>query len=166
MSLTFYNNFWNFGDDSNLRAGTNPPYTISDFTAFYPQFGNDSQGNPVVPPAVIQTFITMANAKIQQTRWRSEWSFAMGLLVAHYCTLWLQTQVSPDNGGAGVAQAGQAQGVVANESAGDVSVGYDPKLPGADSPLLAGWGDLHLTTYGQQLLSRARMVGKGGMFIY
>ena len=158
MSWDGMNSLVNLGDGSNLKSGANPAYAVSDFTTFYPQFGNDSSGNPVVPTAVMTTFITMANAQLQSQRWQTAWSWAMGLFVAHYCTLWLQASTSPDNGGGAVGTAGGASGVVTSKSAGGVSQSRDPKLPGADSPLLAGWGDLHLTKFGQQLLSRARIV--------
>ncbi|WP_436663553.1 DUF4054 domain-containing protein [Alicyclobacillus acidoterrestris] len=158
---SFYNPFWNFGSGSNLRAGTNPSYTVADFVAFYPQFGTDSNGNYVVPQTVIQTFIDMAGASIQQARWRGAWQVAMGLFVAHFCTLYLQTSADPNSGAAAVFEAGRAQGVLSGESVGDVSYSADSSVTSVD-----GWAEWNATEYGKQLATLARMYGKGGMQIW
>ncbi|MCL6442065.1 MAG: DUF4054 domain-containing protein [Alicyclobacillus sp.] len=154
------NGFFVFGDGSNLRSGTNPPYGVSDLLSFYPQFGNDSEGNPIISTTMIQAFIDMANNCIQQARWRSAWQIAMGLFVAHFCTLYLQSQADPNSGAAAVMEAGRARGVITSESVGDVSVSTE-NLSDLD-----GWAAWNLTVYGQQLATMARLVGKGGIYIY
>lgn len=159
--FTDANGFFNFGSGGNLRTGGNPPYAVGDFTSFYPQFGNNSQSQPVVPVAVIQAFINMANACVQQARWRSMWQVAMGLFVAHFCTLYLQTAADPNSGAAAVFEAGRAQGVITGESVGDVSYSADANLSDLD-----GWAAWKLTAYGQQLASMGKLVGKGGMYVY
>jgi hypothetical protein len=166
FQLTDANGFFEFGDGSNIQIGTNPAYAVSDFLAFYPQFGPNSLGTPVVPTAVLQTFITLACTVLQQSRWQSMWALAVGWYVAHFCTLYLQSMADPDGGAAAVFASGRSQGVIMSKSVGDVSVSYDPNLSGRDQPSLAGWGAFHLTVYGQQLITSARLVGKGGMYIY
>lgn len=159
---SFYNSFWNFGSGSNLRSGTNPAYAVNDFTTFYPQFGNDSNNNPiVVPQSVIQAFIDMANASLQQARWHSAWQTAMNLYVAHFCTLYLQTSADPNSGASAVFEAGKAQGVLSGESVGDVSYSSDVNIASVD-----GWAMWNLTAYGQQLATLAKLYGKGGMQIW
>lgn len=166
MQLADANGFFSFSDGSNLRIGTNPPYATTDFLAFYPQFGNNTSGIPVVPVAVLQTFITLANSSLQQARWNAMWTLAMGWYVAHFCTLYLQSLADPNGGAAAVFEAGRAQGVITSKSVGDVSVAYDPNLAGRDTPTMAGWGAYHLTVYGQQLITSGRLVGKGAMYVY
>lgn len=160
MSLTDANGFFEFGGGSNLRTGTNPPYALTDFLTAYPQFGNNAQGVAMVPSTVVQTFINLANASLQQSRWHSAWQIAMGWYVAHFCTMFLQGTADPNSGAAAVLEAGRAQGFITSESVGDVSASQNPVLPGMDA-----WAAWQLTVYGQQLLTMGRMVGKGGMFI-
>lgn len=161
QGYSFSNSFVDFGDASNLRQGANPSYAITDFTSFYPQFGNNAQGTPVVPTAVIQTFLNMANASIQQTRWRSIWQLAMSLYIAHFCTLYLETTADPNSGASAVFEAGRAQGVLTGESVGDVSYSVDANIASVD-----GWAAWNSTEYGKQLATFARMVGMGGMGIW
>lgn len=164
--LTDANGFYSYGDGSNLRKGTNPPYAVSDFTTFYPQFGVNSDGLSIVPVAVIQTFIDEANARIQQARWHSQWQRGMRLYIAHYCTLWLKTSVSPDNGVGAVLNAGKAEGVITDKSVGDVHVSFDTNLSGRDQPFMPGAGDFHLTEYGRMYATLRKQFGLGGMHIY
>lgn len=150
------NGLFTYSDGSNLRTGTNPTYAVSDFLSTYPQFGN-----AIVPQTVIQQFITMANASVQQARWRAAWQTAMGFFVAHFCTLYLQTAADPNSGAAAVFEAGRAQGVITGESVGDLSYSADVNAGSVD-----GWAAWNLTAYGQQLATLARMYGKGGMYIW
>jgi hypothetical protein len=160
------NGFFMFGSGSNILTGTNPAYATTDFLAFYPQFGNNSEGVPVVPTTVLQAFVTLATNTLNQARWQSMWAMAIGWYVAHFCTLYLQSVADPNGGAAAVFEAGRAQGVITSKTVGDVSVSYDPNLAGRDTPTMAGWGAFHLTVYGQQLITMGRLVGKGGMYIY
>lgn len=165
MSINFpftdANGFFAFGSGSNLRTGSNPPYAVSDFLSFYPQFGTDSSGNYIVPETVIQNFVNMASASIQQTRWRSWWTFGMATFIAHFCTLYLETMADPNSGAAAVFEAGRAQGVVSNEDVGDVSYSADVNIGAVD-----GWANWNSTSFGRQFAARARIVGKGGMYVW
>ncbi|GLG02172.1 hypothetical protein Alches_22130 [Alicyclobacillus hesperidum subsp. aegles] len=153
--------FYSFGDGSNIRQGTNPPYAVSDFLAVYPQFGTDANGNAIVPQSVLQTFVTLASSVLQQVRWRSYWQIAMGLFVAHFATLYLQSMADPNSGAAAVFEAGRAQGVITGESVGDVSYSADTSAANVD-----GWAAWNLTSYGQQLATIGRLVGRGGMYVW
>lgn len=153
---SFYNDFWNFGSGSNLRSGTNPPYAVSDFTDFYPQFTNS-----VIPANVMQAFIDEANAGLSQARYHSAWTRAMALFVAHLCTLYLESYVDPASSAQSVADAGRAQGISTSQSVGDVSESVD--IIAVTDP---AWGDLNLTSYGQQLIRLGKLYGKGGMQIW
>lgn len=155
------NRFYVFNGGSNIRVGANPAYAVTDFIAFYPQFGAGTNGAYVVPQAVIQSFIDMANACIQQKRWHSMWKMAMGWFVAHFCTLYLQTSADPNSGAATVFEAGRAQGVITGESVGDISYSVDTNIASID-----GWAAWNLTAFGQQLATMGKLAGKGGMFVY
>ncbi len=154
FSLVDANGFFAYPDGSNIQQGTNPSYAVSDFLAFYPQFASSPN------QSIIQTFISMANASLQQTRWQTGWQFAMSLYVAHFCTLYLQTLTYAPTAVA-VFEAGKAQGVITSESAGDVSYSSDANI--ASVP---GWAAWNLTVYGQQLATIGKLMGKGGMFVY
>ena len=89
------------------------------------------------------------------------WKIATGLFVAHFCTLCLESLASPDSGAAAVISAGQARGVIASESASDVSASYDTSIAND----MNGWAAWKLTSYGMQLATQARIVGMGGMMV-
>lgn len=163
MSLTDANGFFEFGDGSNLRTGTNPPYALSDFTAMYPQFGANAQGQYLVPATVIQAYINLANASLQESRWHDSWQLAMGWFVAHFCTLYLQGTADPNSGAGAVLAAGQAKGLDTSQSVGDVSASTDYNAIAKD---LDGWAAWTLTIYGQQLATMGKLMGKGGMYVY
>ncbi|MCR8981641.1 DUF4054 domain-containing protein [Brevibacillus laterosporus] len=151
------------GVASNIRTGSNPLFTFEDFIAVYPQFGANADGNYVIPQMIIQMFIDLANECINQARWHSYWTVAMGWFVAHFCTLYMQGTADPNSGAAGVLKAGQTRGLATSKSAGDVSVSTDYSVIAQD---LDGWAAWKLTIYGQQLATIGRLVGKGGMYIY
>ncbi|MGG3012292.1 DUF4054 domain-containing protein [Brevibacillus parabrevis] len=151
------------GIASNIRTGSNPPFAFDDFVAMYPQFGPDGAGNYVVPPEIVQMYIDLANACILEPRWHSYWKVAMGWFIAHFLTLYVQGTADPNSGAAGVLRAGEARGLIASKSVGDVSVSRDYSAIGND---LDGWAGWKLTTFGQQLATIGKIVGKGGMYVY
>lgn len=87
----------------------------------------------------------------------------MGWFMAHFLTLYLQSMVKADASAKQVVAAGQARGLVASKSAGDLSVSYDYSSVTQD---LDGWAAWKLTPYGQQLAAMGRIVGKGGMYVW
>lgn len=50
--------------------------------------------NPPVPMAVIQLYLNLAYACLVQARWQEVWMVGMGLFIAHYLTLYAQTDAS------------------------------------------------------------------------
>jgi hypothetical protein len=148
---------------SNIRFGDNPAYGIADFIAIYPQFGTvaeDGNFTGVIPQAVLQMFINLASSCIQQVRYFDLWPFAMALFVAHYATLYLQASTPTGANAKAVAQAGMAKGVQVSKGVGDASTSYQSLVAGWES-----WGSWNLTTFGQQLITQASIVGMGGMYI-
>lgn len=151
------------GDASNIRTGSNPPFSFADFIEMYPQFGPDTNTLYLVPQVITQMYIDLADACIKEARWHSYWKIAMGWFIAHFCTLYLQGTADPNSGAAAVLAAGQAKGLNTSESVGDVSVSMDYNSIGED---LNGWAAWKLTIYGQQLGTIGKLVGMGGMYVY
>lgn len=114
-----------------------------------------------VPQAVIQLYINLASACLQQVRWLELWPMAMALYVAHFLTLYLQSEGNPTSTPGQIAISGLSKGIAVSKAAGDVSVSYETLLSN-----MADWGSWALTTYGQQLVTFARVIGSGPMYIY
>lgn len=151
------------GSASNIKASTNPPFTLDNFYEVYPQFGKNKEGNYAVPTIVSEMYLDMANSCIKESRWHNHWKFGMCLFIAHFCTLYLQGLADVNGGIAGIVEAGKAKGVDTSISVGDVSVSTDYSIVTSD---LNGWNGWSLTTYGQQLITLGRLLGKGGMYVY
>jgi len=158
---------------SNLRTGDNPVYTLNDFYAMYPAYGprevppeppaTDPTITYLVDPAIVEMYIGLADAVVRESRWRKQWKFAMGLFVTHFLTLYLQSMADANSTAAQVVAAGQARGLITSKSVGDVSASYDFS---AIAQGLDGWAAWNLTTFGQQYATLARMIGKGGMYVW
>ena len=111
---------------------------------------------------VIQMYINLANACIMQARWNTSWQIAMGWFIAHFCTLYMQSMVTPNSPASAVLAAGQAKGLDTSQSVGDVSVSTDYNSIGED---LNGWAAWKLTVFGQQLATMGKFIGKGGIYV-
>jgi hypothetical protein len=72
----------------------------------------------------------------------------------------VQAFTSGQPNGASIAAQGLAGGIQSSKTVGDVSVSY------ATLDSLKGWGALQLTSYGQQLVTMACVVGAGPMVVY
>jgi len=148
---------------SNIVSGTNPSYVVADFVSLYPQFGPDVNDKYVVPETILQVFIDLANVCILQARYKSSWQLCMGLFVAHWATMWLQSTADAGSPAAKVIAIGQAKGLRVSKSVGPISTSIDYNTVAQD---LDGWAAWKLTTFGQQLATMAKMFGKGGMMIW
>ena len=145
---------------SNIGQGTGT-YTSTMFMSDFPQFFlNGSEC--FAPESVLELFVAQANSSIQSDRWAEGWRYACGLYVAHYLTLYLQSYADDPTTFSQAAATGSVSGVVKRATLGDSSVEYDTS---AVTAATAEWGDLNATSYGQQLATRARLVGMGGMTV-
>ena len=144
---------------SNGRpVGNNATFTVEDFFKFYPHFRG------TVEPFLVTQFIGMADTTVSESRWGASWTFGMGLFVAHFATLYLQTMTpTPDATAAQVVTAAQSRGLQTSKSVGDISTGYDYSVM---TQAVDGWGLFKATQYGQQFASMARMLGKGGFAVW
>ena len=147
---------------SNIKSGTNPPFTKEDLYAMYPQFGVDSEGNQAIPETMIEMYIEVADNLIKETRFHKSWKLCMCLCIAHFLTLYVQGLSDLDSGTEGILKAGTVRGLDTSVSVGDVSVSTDYSLTVSNISGYEGW---KLTSYGQQLITFAKMYGKGGMMI-
>lgn len=136
-------------------------YTVEQFREDYPQFFN-SEGYFLGSLPMLEQIIQMANLSIQPDKWLESWRYAVGLYVAHYCTLYLRTYAESSATPAQAAASGALVGVVQSATLGDSSVSYDT------SALTKGtedWGDLNATTYGQMLANKAKLIGMAGTLV-
>lgn len=143
-------------DASNIKIGENPEYTVDDFYAFYPQFKDQ------VPENVVEAFVNLASANINIKRWNKSWEFGMALFIAHFLTLYVKTSGTIDDPQTNLA-SGLVRGIQTSKSVDGVSVSYDVSSVLTE---LDGWGSYKLTEYGIQLLTMARLLGKGNMYVF
>ncbi len=145
-------------------VGESGTYTVGMFLEDFPQFSK-SGTNPresLVPEGIIGIFIKDANQSILPSRYFESWRYAAGLYVAHFSTLYLKTYSEGSATAVQAAGRGQQTGLISEASMGDTSIKYDNE---AVTLAMAKWGSWNATQYGQQLISMARMIGMGGMYV-
>ena len=157
---------------ANLPApGEKGIYTAEMFLTDFPQFTKKvmpteeeevPQKESLVPSAMLELFIGNANSSILPSRYCDMWRYAAGLYVAHFCTLYLKTYSDGSASAAQAAAKGQQTGLVREAAMGDTTISYDNT---AVTEATAKWGSWNATQYGQQLISMARMIGMGGMYV-
>jgi hypothetical protein len=142
---------------SNVKEGENPSFTADDFLAFYRQFEGQ------LDSFVLDQFVAMAHACVQEARWHESWHLGMCLYIAHFATLFLETMTGNNPSAEEVVSAARVRGLQTSKSVGDVSVSYDFGHIQND---LKGWAAWDLTSFGAQFATLARMLGKAGMYVY
>lgn len=144
---------------ANMRRGVNPPYTIADFFKFYPQF----QGLIELPVEAVEMYIGLANSYVNIKRWKNSWKLGMHLFTAHFCTLYIQSFSPVGSSAREVMASAQAKGLITSKGVGDVSVSYDfsSAVNGLD-----GWANWTSTSFGIQLASIGKILGKGNSWVY
>lgn len=116
----------------------------------------------LVPTAMLDLFISNANSSILPSRYCDMWRYAAGLYVAHFCTLYLKAYSDGSLSAMQAAAKGQQTGLVSEATMGDTSIKYNNE---AITAAMVKWGSWNATQYGQQLVSLARMIGMGGMYV-
>ncbi|WP_143321034.1 DUF4054 domain-containing protein [Clostridium sp. HBUAS56010] len=146
-------------------------YTKEMFLTDFPQFKKkqvsqeeeeESQIVSLVPDSMLQVFINNSNASILPSRYGDIWRYAAGLYVAHFSALYLKTYSDGSATPARAAATGQQTGLVKEATMGDTTIRYDNE---AITEASAKWGSWNATQYGQQLVTMARMIGMGGMYV-
>lgn len=153
-----------FKGASNVILTDNPEFTVEDFRSVFPVFAvNDaneaSEGK--IPFAVYNLFKSMADAAIKYDRYFSNWKYLMCLYIAHYLTLYLQTQQG-DEDLASALRGALPLGIASSKSVDGLSVSYD--FMGVTDKM-NDYGTWKLTLYGQQLITLTKIFGHGGMWV-
>ena len=142
------------GPERPLRGitGGSDPITLSEFTAFYPQFAG------FTPAIVVSAYLDQANARFSSFT-REDAEEARRLYVAHKLTRYAGTALPEGRSPAKeqLAAAGQGQQRIATKKAEEVSVAY---ATGASSAVYTGLADLQETSYGLELLSLVRLYAR------
>jgi hypothetical protein len=117
--------------------------------------------SPVVPLPVLNAYIHLASGAILQVRYQEMWSFCMALYVAHYLTLWLNSQGSgTTTTGGQLAAQGLAMGIGISKHVGDVSIASQALV------MPEAFASYALTSYGQQLVTFAKALGSGPVWLW
>lgn len=150
---------------SNMpAAGESGTYTPEMFLQDFPQFtrsGSETKES-LIPESMLGLFISNANKSIVPSRYFEMWRYAAGLFTAHYCALYLKTYSDGSVSTVQAAAASQQTGLVKQAEMGDTSITYDNQ---AITAATEKWGSWNATQYGQQLVTMARLIGMGGMYV-
>ncbi len=141
---------------SGIKPENDHQYTEEQFLRMYPQF------KTVIPAEVLESYLELTNAVVSERRFGAMWKRACGLFAAHMLTLWLKAYQEPGTPAAEVVSACTAAGVITSESADGVSYSMDTST----LQDLAGWADFKLTLFGVQYASLARLLSRGGMYVW
>ena len=148
---------------ANIREGENPPFSVDDFKAVYPQFWADDV-KALLPDEVIEMYAGFAYAIVNIARYHESWKVCMCLVIAHFLILYLRVfSPNPAPTAADIIKAGETRGLVASKSVDGVSVNYDYSAALAD---LDGWAAWKTTEYGVQFLTLAKVYNLGGMRVW
>ena len=149
-----------FGNPSNIILTDNPPFDLDDFQEIFPVFNieaaestEDIDLTTTIPYAVFSLFLSMANQSIKYDRYKGLWKYMMCLYIAHYMTLFLETQKGSENNALALANS-MPKGVATSKSVDSLSISYDMMDVTSD---FSGFGTYKLTAYGQQLITLCKM---------
>lgn len=149
---------------ANVPApGERGDYTLAMFQADHPEFfsGADPPA-PLLPENMLQIFINQANTSVLPSRWSDMWELAAGLYVAHFAALYLKTYNPGQSSANQTVMSATPTGLVSSAKMGDTSLNFD------NAAITEGtkeWGAWNSTVYGQQLVTYARLIGMGGMYV-
>lgn len=153
-----------FKGASNVILTDNPEFTLSDFREIFPVFAVNDEGeadDDKIPNAVFNLFKAMADGAIKYKRYFTNWKYLMCLYIAHYLTLFLQTQNGEEDSVAALRGA-LPMGIASSKSVDGLSVSYD--FMGVTNGM-EDYGTWKLTVYGQQLITLTKIFGHGGMWV-
>ena len=141
---------------SNIKKEEHPEYTKETFLLLYPQFRG------VLPDAALDMYVDLGLSCVNYRRFNRMWKAAIGLFIAHFCTLYLQSMQPEGTDASQVLASASSAGMVTSESADGVSYSRD----GSALNDLNGWAAFKMTTYGVQFATMAKLVGRGGMYVW
>lgn len=141
---------------SNIKKEEHPEYTKETFLLLYPQFRG------VLPDAALDMYVDLGLSCVNYKRFNRMWKTAIGLFIAHFCTLYLQSMQPEGTEASQVLASASSAGMVTSESADGVSYSRD----GSALNDLNGWAAFKMTTFGVQFATMAKLVGRGGMYVW
>nr|DAG76990.1 MAG TPA: head to tail adaptor [Caudoviricetes sp.] len=141
---------------SNIKKEEHPEYTKETFLLLYPQFRG------VLPDAALDMYVDLGLSCVNYKRFNRMWKAAIGLFIAHFCTLYLQSMQPEGTDASQVLASASSAGMVTSESADGVSYSRD----GSALNDLNGWAAFKMTTFGVQFATMAKLVGRGGMYVW
>lgn len=141
---------------SNIKKEEHPEYTRETFLLLYPQFRG------VLPDAALDMYVDLGLSCVNYKRFNRMWKAAIGLFIAHFCTLYLQSMQPEGTDASQVLASASSAGMVTSESADGVSYSRD----GSALNDLNGWAAFKMTTFGVQFATMAKLVGRGGMYVW
>lgn len=141
---------------SNIKKEEHPEYTKETFLLLYPQFRG------VLPDAALDMYVDLGLSCVNYKRFNRMWKAAIGLFIAHFCTLYLQSMQPEGSDASQVLASASSAGMVTSESADGVSYSRD----GSALNDLNGWAAFKMTTFGVQFATMAKLVGRGGMYVW
>lgn len=144
---------------SNIKYIENPPFTVAEFYDIYPQF----QAVEGLNDNIVQMYLDFALDVVNIARWGKQFKLGVCLFTAHFVTLYLMSATPEGADAQEVMNSSQMRGVINSKSVGDVSVSYDFSLAISD---IDKWGNFNLTLFGNQFVSIAKLMSKGGMYIW
>ncbi len=111
------------------------------FRVSFPEFSDVAK----YPDTMLDTWLVGAGLYVSQVKWTTYYTLGMSLVLAHFIALAYNNKIG---------EPGTATGRVASEAAGSVNVTYDALNTVEDKA-----GQWNQTTYGQQYVRMARMIG-------
>ncbi len=150
--------------------GEHGTYTAEMFQEDFPQFfmkykmvgDEEERYKSLIPETMLELFISQANESVLPSRWGGMWRYAAGLYTAHFGAMYLKTYQDGSASGDQAARKASQSGIVKSAQMGDTSISYDNS---AVTAAMEKWGTWNATQYGQQLVTLARQVGMGGMYV-
>lgn len=124
---------------------------ITQFRLDFPEFSDTAK----YPDSQLTFWSTVAEKMVDLCIWKTMYTQAVKLYVAHEITIAAQNSAAGISGG----MPGTSGGISNNKTVGSVTVGYDSSSDRGSGEKDAGWWNL--TNYGRQYIRLARIFGAG-----
>ena len=138
----------------------NPEYTMADFTFWMPQF-KEYMETPDGQVA-FNNLYPIANDKIFESIFGTDWKLAMSYCIAHYLTLIAQQATTPSGSTLGEIAGGVTRGVLASARIGGFDKSYDLSKTMLDSEEALFWNQ---TSYGASLMALLKTKAIPSIFV-
>lgn len=125
-----------------------PPFNVPAFRVSFPEFADEV----AYPNQLINLWVNLASAMVNQNVWKTQWTVGVSLYVAHELVMSAQNSKTAKAGG----PPGVTGGIANTKTVGSVTVGYD-----TTSTAEKDGGYWNLSNYGKQFLRLARIFGAG-----